>query len=193
MSSQQQWLEQVVRLVEQDGTRCERIKLITTDDGQVWNSWFPPFEGADALHAEVQSYIRSLETEWPARQVGVALVAESRQGEVLTQLPMRVTGQARQGRVDSVAAANAVAFDSLASTFEKMQRLTNAQLDQARLQLEANVETIVAQTQLIRVYRHKEIEGTADTPTVTETLLQEHAPTLLELGRMYLDTKTKKG
>lgn len=189
MSSLEQWLEQICKLVEQDGTRCERVKLITTEDGQVWNSWFPPFDDAAQFAITVQGYIRSLEQEWPARQVSVSLVAESRQGEVLTQLPMRVTGQHRQGKVDSVSAANAMAFDSLATTLEKMQRLTNAQLDQARLQLEANIEVIVAQTDLIRVYRRKEIEGPSEGPTVLESVAQEHLPALLELGRMYLATK----
>lgn len=192
MSSLLQWVEMVTAAVEQDGVRVERIKLLSTEDGQVWNTWVAPFAAPSELSVQMEGYLRSLQQEWPTQQIGILWVAFSRDGETLSQLPMRVQGEARKGRVDSIAAANAVAFDSLAKTFEKMQHLTHSLLDQARLHQESNVETIVAQTQLIQLYRAKEIEGTADGPTATEKLLESHLPDLMELGKLYLETQQKK-
>jgi len=184
VSSIHQWAERVLNTVEQDGASVHRVRLLTPDDGQVWESWFAPFGPAPEFAVQVDTHVRSLENEWPTRQVRVVLVAESAQGEVLSQLPFRVTGKLRGASIDSMATAQNVVADNLVNTVEKLARLSNTQIDSARRQLELTLETVIQQTELLKVYRDKAAREPENRPSVLQeaaTMLEPYAPRVLAL------------
>jgi hypothetical protein len=179
-----QWAERVLQTIEQDGAMVERVQLVTTHDGEVYQSWHRPFPTADAFALDVDSMLRSLEQEFPARVVPMQLLAESRdlngRREVLSRLPLRVTGRAKQGHLDSAQAATAVAFDSLAATIEKLQRLTNTQLDAARLHIEQLNASLGQHAELVKVYRERALETTTE-PNPMHQFIAENGQQALQL------------
>lgn len=190
----QQWAERVLRTVEQDGANVAVVKLVTTHDGAVWNTWHPPWGEPSDWTAETTSYLRSLEQQWPSRVVPIVFVAETATGETLSQLPMTVTGKAKAGTLDAGAAAASVAFDNLANTIEKMQRLVNTQLDAARRTAEVNANVIEQQTHLIRLYREREMmsPGGSGESTGLDKLVEDNAPAIVNmLGELVSRAGTK--
>lgn len=185
MSSVSQWAERVLRTVEQDGTCTHRVRLLTPDDGQVWETWYGPFGAPDEFATSVDSHIRSLEQEWPTRQIRVVLVAESAQGEVLSQLPLRVTGKLRGGSLDAMQAAQSATGDAIVNTVDKLTRLVNTNIDASRRHVELTLDTMVRQSELLNVYRNKAMQDDeSEKPTVLEQasdLLKPYQPVILQL------------
>lgn len=159
MSDLATWAERVIGVVEGDGATAVRIELVTSHDLEVWETWHAPFGKADEWCTQAHAYMRSLEAEWPTRKVQILFQAKAENGEVLSRLPLSITGKNRAGALDSAAAAQSVAFDQIALTIEKLQRLCNTQLDAARRTSEVNAEVIFQQTQLIRVFRERDLLG----------------------------------
>lgn len=186
------WAEQVLRTVELDGASVVRVRLITNEDGQCWETWYAPWPTPEEFEALVQTKIRQLESEFPARQVSMTLEADNSTGETVSRFSQRVVGRAKQGTLDSAQAAQAVVFDTLASTIEKLQRLTNTQLDEARRQLELQAEVSRQQLELIRAYRNRDALGEEeeDEGPLIE-LAREQLPALIELGKLALENKMK--
>ena len=189
MASVSDWADRILQLVEHDGARVSRIRLITVNDGQTWETWYPPFGTVDEFVDSVNTYCRSLEQEFPTRQVPIALVAESDEHEVLSQLPMRIVGKAKVGNLDAMQAANSAALDSLALTIEKLMQLTNTQLDAARRSQDVMNDTMQQQYQLIRLYRERESLGPDEAPSAIAEALKEHLPSMLEMARALIERK----
>ncbi|MCH9730987.1 MAG: hypothetical protein K0U84_15135 [Actinomycetia bacterium] len=192
MSDLSAWAGDTLRTVEQDGATPEFVRLVTTGDGQVWNTWSGPWVDVEGWVIKAQSYIRSLEQQWPTRAVGVLFVALTAQGEVLSQLPMTITGKARSGHVDSHSSAVTMAVDNVVTTHEKLQRLVMVQLDAARKQIEANARVMEEQTTLIQLYRQREVLGGSE-PSEIEKMMVEQAPQVMSmLGHLLEKVATKK-
>ena len=189
MASVSDWAERILALVEADGAHVARIRLITVTDGQTWETWYPPFGDVDEFVTSVNTYTRSLENEFPTRQVPIALVAESAEGETLSQLPMRIVGKAKVGNLDAMQAANSAALDSIAVTIEKLMALANTQLDSARRTQDVMNDTMAQQYQLIRLYREREALGPDDSPSALAEIAKEHVPALLEMAQMLISKK----
>lgn len=187
------WAERVFAVVELDGATTQRVRLVGTDDGSVWQSWYRPFPEPDDFVREVEAMVRTIENEGPARRIELAVLAEGRNGEVLNQLPMHVTGKAKLGRGDQGAAAQAMVMDSLAGTVEKIQRLSNSSVDSARLQLEAATQVIAQQVELVNAYRLRELEEPAPRePTPVEQVFAEQMPQLISMANLLLEHAIQK-
>jgi hypothetical protein len=173
----------MLRTVETDGAKVAKIALVTAHDGEVWHTWYAPFGAPDELCAAVEGFVRSLEQEWPTRVVPIALLATSHERETLSRLPMRVTGKAKTGSLDSATAATGVVFDNLANTIEKLQRLTNTQLDAARRTIEQHVEQTQQYSELIKLYRERETLG-GDSNSLDELVAENAGPVLGMLAQL---------
>lgn len=196
MSSVETWAANVLRTIEPDGpdshVSCERVQFLTSHDFEVWETWWAPFASPEAFAADVESRVRSYEEQWPTRKVSCLLRAISNKGETLSQLPIVVVGKHKEGSLDGFQAAQASAMDGVATTIEKLHSLTNTQLDQARMVIELQNETIRQQVQLLTLYRHKEINDAPEgADSVVREIAKEHGDTIMGMLSMLVEHNTK--
>lgn len=196
MSSLAQWAERQFRTVEQDGAAVAVVRLVTAHDGEVWETWHPPFGEPSDWAVGAEGFLRSLENEWPNRAVPVCFVATTSSGEVLSKLPLKVQGKnkmAASGPWNADQAATSMAMDNIALTIEKLQRLVNTQLDAARKNLESSSVTIYQQTELIKLMRQNqamdETENGESDPLLK--LISEHGSDFLEIAKLALGAAGK--
>jgi hypothetical protein len=181
--------------VEQDGAMVSRINVVTTHDGQIYNSWFPPWPSPHDWNVEVDAFLRTLEQQWPTRAVGITFIALSKQGETIAQLPHSIQGQKKNGALSTGDAALGVGLDAIAVTIEKLQRLTNSQLDSSRRTLESQSETIHQLGEIVKLYRQREIlEGQGESKMAGfAELIRENPTEVFALAQQALDFLKVKG
>jgi hypothetical protein len=184
----QEWAERQFKVVEQDGACVAAVKLVTAHDNEVWETWTAPFPPAEEWAVGAETFLRSLENEWPNRGVSVCFIATTAQGEVLSKLPRKVQGKNKQGGGpwNTDQAAVSMAMDNVALTIEKLQRLVNTQLDSARRISESNAVTIYQQTELIKLMRQNAAiaESESGQPDALTKLVSEHGADFLELAKL---------
>jgi hypothetical protein len=199
----QDWAESVFGtgggVVEQDGATTYRIKLVTPLSGDTWHTWFRGEAGwpePDQWETSAQSVLRGLEQNHAGR-VAVNFVAETKQGEMLSQLPWKLVGKMSSGNLESVNQAASATFASLAGTIERIQELANRQLDNARNQVELNLQTVHQQSELLALYRQKDLlapaaEGGASPVSALEELAVKYMPQIIALGQLWLQAAAAK-
>jgi hypothetical protein len=188
-----EWLERTVNTYETDGSTVGRITLVLIESQEVYETWLPPF-AAQAIAVEVDSRLRDLENEFSAQVIPLQLIAETSEKnghrETLSRLPLRLVGKAKKGDGrESAMTAQSVVFDSAVTTIEKLMRLTNTQLDAARLNTDTMNASIGEMVGLIRLYRQREITGEADANngSALQELIREHGASTLDIiGKLAL-------
>lgn len=171
------WAEQCFNVVEQDGATTARVKLVQSSTGEVWHTWFPPFAAPLEWETLAESTLRGLE-QHTSGKVQVTFVAESRSGEVLSQLPWRVNGKLVAGSLEGSAQASAAVIGAVGQTMERLTELVNRQLDSARKALELEMEQKLQLMEVVRAYRYRELDGEAPPPSPVVEMLQQYAPQL---------------
>lgn len=196
MTNLLEWAERQFKVVEQDGAAVSVVKLVTAHDGEVWETWHAPFGEPADWATGAETFLRSLENEWPNRGVSVCFVASTAAGEVLSKLPRKVQGKNKQtggAPWNTDQAAVSMAMDNVALTVEKLQRLVNTQLDSARRISESNAVTIFQQTELIKLMRQNAAmaESEGGQPDALTKLVSEHGSDFLELAKLALKASNK--
>lgn len=192
MTTLSDWAKATLPVVETDGAHPEKVVLTTVHDDAVWATWDASqwHDDIEGWATKVDSYLRTLAEEFPARDVSVCFTVYAAENEVLSRLPWKIRGKRKQGTgalMDSNAAATAIAFDNIALTIEKFQRLFNTQIDSARIVAEANAQTIFQQTELIKLMRQNAAIDRPETPEdPLNKLVGEHAGDFIELAKMAL-------
>lgn len=192
------WLGKVINTFETDGSVTARITLVLIEQGETYDTWFPPFD-VDSVARDIDARLRDIELEFSANIIPCQLIAETaeRNGhrETLSRLPMRIMGKAKKGEGSREAAISAqgVVFDNAATTMEKLLRLCNTQLDAARMNTEVLNTTILEMTTLLKVYRTREAFGDGDDGKLSPVaeLLNQHGGQALTLLTELLAHKVK--
>lgn len=190
-----EWAERQIKVVEQNGACAATIRLVTPHDNEVWETWHAPFGDPAAWVTGAETFLRSLETEWPNRAVSVVFIAASATGEVLSRMPCKVQGKNKGAGApwNTDQAAFSMAMDNVAVTIEKLLRLTNGQLDSARRLLESSTETVHQQAEYIRILRHNALLSESDNqPDALTKLIGEHGSDFMEIAKMFASSSLKK-
>lgn len=192
MTTLYDWAQTALRTVEQDGAAPHKVVLTTMHDNEVWNTWYGPFPDIDDWVTQANAYTRSLENDWPTREVQILFTVLSGDDEVLSRFPWRVKGKNAKSAAaigDSNAAAMAMAFDNVALTIEKLQRLINTQLDTARKTAEVNSVTMFQQTELIRLMRQNQIlaEPEKKEDDLITQLVKDHGGDFVEIAKLAVE------
>lgn len=126
------WAERQFRVVDQDGDRAERVRLIAADGGGTWQVWErDELEDVHQWAAEAEAYLAELAEEWPPKPIQVLFVAETKSGTERSQLPRTVRGKnksASDGIMRSESKAVADAMDSVSRTMRHILESANVQI-----------------------------------------------------------------
>jgi len=205
---QQQWFERISAEVSESGTCVQRIQL--TQAGASWHVWERPANGwqpAEDWFGEFSRIINELVEQWPARQMQVLLVGETRNGTVVSQCPFQVRG--RDKAATSLSMADGGTPKLIAETVEMLQRswektlnVQNAQQEIACKQIQKQGEQIIELLNYVREgeeYRaleakrrlvEEEEKANEVDPLMDE--VKKALPGLLELGQMWAAQKMKE-
>lgn len=187
------WAARLIGVLETDGATTDRFTLETPHDGEVWYTWHRPVT-AEQLDSEVQLQLRHLENQFPKRKIPVQVVAHADR-EVIARYPMTVTGTQQGGHLDAQSQATATAFDTMVTSIEKLSRLMNTQVDQARLMLETINEERRQYAELATAYRIREVmgDGQENSSDAMKELIMQHGKPVLELLTHLLAERVTKG
>lgn len=155
------WAERAIKEVSESGTATSRIRMITTD-GQTWHSWTAPFGEVDAWVTEAEQVVSELADEWPAQDIQLIFLAETRDSTVISQCTKRLRGRQKgappTGLFGGPHEALAKSMDALSTTTRKTLDTANSQLELLNASLTAQVaanQQLMMQLQMMQATQNE--------------------------------------
>lgn len=196
-----QWALRIVPEAADAESKVKRIRCQT--DVQVLDTWDAPFVGRDSWCEEMEALLVMHAEVLPARKHTVMFSAEDSAGNILSQTTTTILGKNKEAgdfNANNGVKAFSDAMASLSTTMEKV-------LSTARIQCESvgkTCETLAAGYQeMVEIVKAKADEDVANATgnnvidEVGENIakqalakLDEYGPTLLELGKLYLQNRS---
>ena len=207
MSTLSAWADKLFAAVEQDGTRCTRIRLTTGE--QTWQIWDqvtrndkPSFGNPEHWAAEAEGLLSELAKEWPARPIQVQFIAEDQNGATYAVLPKTVRGSNRDVKSIGMGQEQKSLAEAMSTQAQTMSRLLDNAMTQADVFARANVrhvEDSIAYQDLIATMRAEAIQEqearakarveSAQTIARIGNTFADHLPLLFDLAKDYLANK----
>lgn len=174
-----EWATRVLREVSEQGDRCERIRLVSTD-GNSWESWYAPFPAPEVWKDEAEAVVAQLAEDWPPQDIQLLFVAENRAGTILSQCTKRTRGRAKgaSGNVfGGPGKALAESMDAQARTMDRILGTANTQLELMQTALAgqtAQNQALIAQNQnLLLQLQHEALARQDARPTVSPEIVNQ--------------------
>lgn len=127
----ERWAERHLKTIDGDGLHTTRVNLIT-GDGNIWETWEPPFGEPKEWAAEAQTLLQELANEWPPTLHQVTFAAFDPQNTVRSQCTQTVKGKsshASRNLHDGGPQALAASMDAQAKTMERILSVAAAQAE----------------------------------------------------------------
>jgi len=189
-----QWALRFVPDKADEDSRTKRIRVST--ETAILDTWDAPFAGRDAWCEEMEALLACTADQLPIRRHGITFTAEDATGNVLSQCLTSVQGKNKEaadmGGTNGVKAL-ADAMNSIAATADKVLATARLQCDSLGKTVAALSDEVQDLHTLARAQRAKDtVAGEDGDPELTRIVLakvDEYAGPLIELGKMYMETK----
>lgn len=182
------WAERQFRVVEQDGDRAERVRLIAADGGATWQVWErDELSDVQLWAAEAEAYLAELAEEWPPKPIQVLFVAETRTGTERSQLPRTVRGKnkaASDAVMRSEPKAIADAMDAVSRTMGRILESANVQIGVLTKTVQDQAEQTHSLLEFIRELNTRQaLQHEQQSNAVAELIggAKEHLPAVMSL------------
>lgn len=189
-----EWAKRFVPEKPDEEHRTKRIRVAT--ETQILDTWEAPFPGRETWIEEMESLLSCSADQMPIRRHTVTFTAEDAQGVVLSQCPTTVQGKNKDA--SDLMGGNGVkaitdSMNALAQTMDKVLATARLQCDSCTKALGAMSDEVQDLHAVLRAQRAKDSVGNdSDSDAVTAIAIQkleQYAEPIIELGKMYLETK----
>jgi len=190
-----QWALRFVPDKADEESRTKRVRVST--ETTILDTWDAPFAGREAWCEEMEALLSCTADQLPIRRHGITFTAEDAAGNVLSQCLTSIQGKNKEAA--DLSSTNGIkaladAMNSIASTADKVLATARLQCDSLGKTVAALSDEVQDLHTLARAQRAKDTvsgEGDSD-PELTRivmTKIDEYAGPLIDLGKMYLETK----
>jgi hypothetical protein len=197
-----QWALRIVPEAADADSKVKRIRCQT--DVQVLDTWDAPFLGRDSWCEEMEALLAMHAEVLPARKHTVMFSAEDSAGNILSQTATTILGknkEAQEFNANNGVKAFADAMQSLSTTMEKVLHTARVQCDSVGKTCETLAEGYQKMVEIVKEKADEEVANAGGDDGVLDQVgeniarqalakLDEYGPTLLELGKLYLQNRS---